>query len=76
MGEAMIWANVPPIGHDQALARQLRLEVPILNICTTTSHANTWTNNSGTATANERPLTACVEMEEWLNSPVLEIVCR
>lgn len=76
MGEAMIWANVPAIGHDQALARQLRLEVPILNIRTTTSHANAWTDNSGAETTDERPLTACVEMEEWLNSPVLEIVCR
>ncbi|GJJ76867.1 hypothetical protein EMPS_09226 [Entomortierella parvispora] len=76
LGEAMIWANVPPINHDQALARQLRLEVPILHIRTATSSANAWGDNNGAAATNERPLTACVEMEEWLNSPVLEIVCR
>lgn len=73
----MIWANVPPISHDQALARQLRLEVPQLNIHTTIPRSTSRTDSSaGVGAADDRPLTACVEVEEWLNSPVLEVVCR
>lgn len=68
----MIWASVPSIAHDQALAQQLRLEVPVLNIQTSQGrHIGT---NQGSE--DERPLTASVEMEEWLKSPISEVVCR
>lgn len=69
----MIWANVPSIAHDQALAQQLRLEVPVLNIQTSQGRLDIGTNQ---ATEDERPMTASVEMEEWLKSPVSEVICR
>ncbi|KAF9311914.1 hypothetical protein BG003_006856 [Podila horticola] len=72
-GQVMIWANVPSIAHDQALAQQLRLEVPVLNIQTSQGRLDIGTNQ---ATEDERPMTASVEMEEWLKSPVSEVICR
>jgi hypothetical protein len=69
----MIWANVPSIAHDQALAQQLRLEVPVLNIHTSQGRLHIGSNQ---ATEDERPMTASVEMEEWLKSPVSEVICR
>ncbi|KAF9207835.1 hypothetical protein BGZ59_010929 [Podila verticillata] len=73
-GQVMIWANVPSIAHDQALAQQLRLEVPVLNIQTNQgSHVGL---NQASNTEDERPMTASVEMEEWLKSPISEVICR
>ncbi|KAF9377436.1 Protein fam72a [Podila verticillata] len=72
--QVMIWANVPSIAHDQALAQQLRLEVPVLNIQTNQgSHVGL---NQASNTEDERPMTASVEMEEWLKSPISEVICR
>ncbi|KAG0087566.1 Protein fam72a [Podila epicladia] len=71
--QVMIWANVPSIAHDQALAQQLRLEVPILNIQTSQSRLHIGTSQGS---EDERPLTASVEMEEWLKSPISEVICR
>lgn len=79
----MLWANVPPISYDQALAQQLRREVPILSVRTTASPSQSssssrdqYTSLNHSSSNDERPLTACVEMEEWLNSPMAEVVCR
>lgn len=82
----MLWANVPSINYDQALAQQLRREVPILSVRTTTSSSQSSSSSSSSrdqysslnhsSSNDERPLTACVEMEEWLNSPMAEVVCR
>ncbi|KAG0290605.1 Protein fam72a [Linnemannia gamsii] len=83
VGDVMLWANVPSINYDQALAQQLRREVPILSVRTTSvshssssrdQHSSSGGNSNGSS--DERPLTACVEMDEWLNSPVAEVVCR
>ncbi|KAF9326660.1 Protein fam72a [Linnemannia elongata] len=85
VGDVMLWANVPSINYDQALAQQLRREVPILSVRTTTSSSQSSSSFSSrdqysslnhSSSNDERPLTACVEMEEWLNSPMAEVVCR
>ncbi|CAO3565813.1 unnamed protein product [Mortierella alpina] len=73
-GGVMLWANVPPINYDQSLAQQLRLEVPMLTLQTRLAQARSDADMQGSG--DDRPLTACVEMEEWLNSPVSEVVCR
>ncbi|KAG0313908.1 Protein fam72a [Dissophora globulifera] len=74
-GDVMLWATVPTISYDQALSHQLRPEVPVLSIRTTTVPATS--SGAGTMANNdERPITACVEMDEWLNSPMAEVVCR
>ncbi|KAF9945591.1 Protein fam72a [Mortierella alpina] len=73
-GGVMLWANVPPISYDQALAQQLRLEVPILTLQTRLGQPRAETDPR--VPGDDRPLTACVEMEEWLNSPISEVVCR
>ncbi|KAG0028910.1 Protein fam72a [Podila clonocystis] len=70
--QVMIWANVPSIAHDQALAQHLRLEVPVLNIQTNQGRLHI----TSQASEDERPMTASVEMEEWLKSPISEVVCR
>lgn len=78
----MLWANVPSINYDQALAQQLRREVPILSVRTTASSSQSSSSRDQYSSSNhsnsndERPLTACVEMEEWLNSPLAEVICR
>lgn len=83
VGDVMLWANVPSINYDQALAQQLRREVPVLSVRTTAAshssssrdhHSSPGGNSNGSN--DERPLTACVEMDEWLNSPMAEVVCR
>ncbi|KAF9904279.1 Protein fam72a [Linnemannia zychae] len=83
VGDVMLWAHVPSINHDQALAQQLRREVPILSVRTSSTSQSSssqnqqGSNGSGNSNTNdERPLTACVEMEEWLNSPMTEVICR
>ncbi|KAF9950382.1 hypothetical protein BGZ70_001398 [Mortierella alpina] len=73
-GGVMLWANVPPISYDQSLAQQLRLEVPMLTLQTRLAQPRSDADPQGSG--EDRPLTACVEMEEWLNSPISEVVCR
>ncbi|KAF9427609.1 Protein fam72a [Entomortierella beljakovae] len=74
-GDVMLWATVPSISYDQALSQQLRQEVPILSI--QTKPMSVITAGTGNQAINEdRPMTACVEMDEWLNSPVSEVICR
>ncbi|KAF9202782.1 acyl-coenzyme A oxidase [Haplosporangium sp. Z 27] len=71
-GEVMLWANIPPISYDQSLSQQLRLEVPVLSIQTTPVRPVSGVDNQ--ISNDDRPMTACVEMEDWLNSPMKEVV--
>ncbi|KAF9921364.1 Protein fam72a [Linnemannia zychae] len=76
-GDVMLWANVPSVNYDQALATQLRREIPILSVRTSTLASSSRDSQGNiSSNSNERPLTACVEMEEWLNSPIAEVICR
>ncbi|KAG0198287.1 Protein fam72a [Mortierella sp. GBA30] len=70
----MLWANVPPISYDQSLAQQLRLEVPVLSV--RTDFPQSGANMDSQLSIDERPLTACVEIDEWLNPPMFEVICR
>ncbi|KAF9178683.1 acyl-coenzyme A oxidase [Haplosporangium sp. Z 11] len=70
-GEVMLWANVPPISRDQALTQQLRIAIPSLNL--RTRHSNLASDTDLQKTSDDHPLSACVEMEEWLNSPATEL---
>ncbi|KAG0254837.1 Protein fam72a [Mortierella polycephala] len=73
-GEVMLWANVPPISRDQALTQQLRLVIPSLSL--RRRHPDPASSTDLQTISDDHPLTACVEMEEWLNSPATEVVCR
>ncbi|KAF8936564.1 Protein fam72a [Dissophora ornata] len=76
-GDVMLWANVPTISYDQALSRQLRLEVPVLSIRTAPLRSSAGADAEDAAvSSDDRPMTACVKMDEWLNSPAAEVVCR
>ncbi|KAI1317860.1 Protein fam72a [Mortierella claussenii] len=51
-----------------------RIEVPMLSA--RISLPRLASNSDPTLSYDDCPMTACIEMDEWLNSPLAEVVCR